>query len=634
MLEKREVVVYMFHFQKKGRLMKPKIFSGYLSSAFYAALLSVALPLSAEEAKSVEIHLSAVELQEIFNNPKRSYVYVGEEVSAIAKLIAELAKLDENPASLVHGLNEHIAKGFNIGNYDAVAQALEEAEQLLIKNADLLGEEKTEELANSLNDVIEQVIDEKLNLDSELLSFLKDSVMQEDDATKGCCKPKPHCHGLRLLVVKEKVDFQGKVKFREDVRFKDDVVFEDDVTFQDNVVIEGSLSVADQVIGCDLTVGCNINMNNSTDATVGNILKGGAIFMNNFGSNSTFLGTNAGNALITGIDNTGLGFNALSVDSTGAGNTAVGARAMQLNEVGSANTAVGVDSLQNNAGDNNTAVGFSTLTSNTTGARNTAMGRGALNQNIIGSDNTAIGDSTLVTNVADDNTAVGSAALNNNTFGINNTAVGSQALGANTLGSGNVGLGAAALQANNGTQNTAVGFGALTANVSGNFNTAIGQNAGAFVTTGSNNIYVANLGANESNTIRIGTIASQTRCFIQGISGVTTAFAAVPVLVDGLGQLGTISSSASVKHDIADMGSASDNIMDLRPVTFVYNGDETNQTRYGLIAEEVDTVFPALVAKDPQGNIYSVHYETLPVLLLNELQKLAARVAALEAMQQ
>ncbi len=623
--------------------MKPKIFSGYLSSVFYAALLSVALPLSAEDAKGVEIHLSAVELQEIFNNPKRSYVYVGKEISAIADIIAELAKLDDNPTSLVHGLNEHIAKGFNIGNYDAVAQALEEAEQLLIKNVDVLGEEKAEELTNSLDVVIEQVIEEKLNLDSESLSFLKDSVVEEDATKGGCCKPKPHCHGLRLLVIKEKVDFQGKVKFREDARFKDDVVFEDDVTFEDDVAFEagvsiaGPFSVTDEVIGCDLTVGCNINMNNSTSAAVGNIFKGGAPFMNNFGSNSTFLGTNSGNFAVTGFDNTGLGFNALSVDGAGAGNTAVGARALQLNVAGDANTAVGVDSLQNNAADNNTAVGFSTLTFNTTGERNTAMGRGALNQNVSGSDNTALGDSTLVTNLGDDNTAVGSLALNNNTVGFNNTAAGSQASASNTTGTFNASFGAASLQANTvGISNTAIGFGSLTANTIGNFNTALGVNAGSALISGNNNIYIAHAGgaAAESNTTRIGSIGLQTRCFIQGINGVATAFAAIPVLVDGLGQLGTISSSRDVKHDIVDMGSASDNVMDLRPVTFVYNGDETNETRYGLIAEEVDTVFPALAVKDSQGNIYSVHYETLPVLLLNELQKLAARVAALEAMQQ
>ena len=612
--------------------MKPKLFSGYLSSAFYAAAFSIALPLFAEEANNVEIRLSEVELQEIFNNPTRSYVYVGN-VSNIADVMTELSKLDKNPTSLVHGLVAHIQKGFNIGNYDAVAQALEEAEQLLIENADDLGEEKVEELTRSLDAIIEQVIEERLSLDAELLSFLKDSVVTQDDETRGCCKPKPHCHGLRLLVIKEKLDVLGKAKFRQDVTFKDDVTFEDEVTFEDTVVFEAPVTIASAVIDCDLTVGCNINMVASTDAAHGNILKAGAIFMNNFGSNSTFLGTNAGNATITGIDNTGLGFNALSVDGAGAANTAVGARALQLNVVGNANTAVGVNSLQNNAGDNNTAVGFSTLTSNTTGSRNTAMGRGSLNLNTIGSDNTAIGDSTLVTNLGDDNTAVGSAALNNNTSGFDNTAVGVQALATNTTGAFNSSFGAASLQANTvGAGNTAVGFGALTANTVGSFNAALGQNAGASLVLGSNNIYIANLGAAvESNTTRIGSLGLQTRCFVQGISGVTTAFAAIPVLVDGLGQLGTISSSANVKHDIVDMDDASSAVMQLRPVTFVYNGDENNTTQYGLIAEEVAQVFPALAVRDVEGNIYAVHYETLPVLLLNEMQKLAARVTALEA---
>src|SRR5207237_4784139 len=132
-----------------------------------------------KEQKTVEIRLSEVELKEIFDNPARSYVYIGAEVTNIAALLEELSAFDDNKSSLVHGLVEHSKKGFNIGNYDAVAQALEEAEQLLIKNADVLGEEKTAALAQSLNSVIEQVIEERVTLDAEKLSFLADSVAQD-----------------------------------------------------------------------------------------------------------------------------------------------------------------------------------------------------------------------------------------------------------------------------------------------------------------------------------------------------------------------------------------------------------------------------------------------------------------------
>ena len=122
---KKNCSLYVY-FQKKDDLMKQKMFFGSLS-VFYAALLSVALPLCAEEASGVEIRLSEVELQEIFKNPTRSYVYVGKEVSNIIEVMEELSKLEDNPNSLIHGLVDHTRKGFNIGNYDAVAQALEEA---------------------------------------------------------------------------------------------------------------------------------------------------------------------------------------------------------------------------------------------------------------------------------------------------------------------------------------------------------------------------------------------------------------------------------------------------------------------------------------------------------------------------
>lgn len=606
--------------------MKPRIFSGRFSSAFYLTLLSIAFPLSAQQ--EVEIHLSEIELQEIFNNPKRSYVYVGRKVSDIAEVMEEVGKLDDNPNSLVNGLVDHIKKGFAIGNYDAVAQALEEAEAVLQRRGNDLGEERASELTRSLNTIIEQVIEEKLNLDAEILSFLKDSIPATEDTNRSHCNP--HHHGLRLLVIKEKIDVLGKAKFRDDVKFKDDVIFEDDV------IIEGTLSVSDQVIDCDITVGCNIYMNDSITPEIGNIVKAGVPFMSNFGIQNTFLGSNSGNFTVTGDSNTGIGFNTLPLNDSGIANTAVGSRALEENVGGSGNTAVGTNALQSNLADHNTAVGFAALQGNSTGTANVAVGTGALGNNITGSNNTGIGWNSLVLNLDSNNTALGSFALNQNTNGMENTAIGGNAAQQNTIGSFNTAVGRDALQANTtGIGNTAIGQGSLVANVTGSFNTALGANAGSLVTSGDNNIFIANLGgsAAESNTIRIGTVGFQTSCFIQGISGVTTDFAAVPVLVDALGQLGTISSSVTRKHNIRDMEDASAVIYNLRPVTFVFNGDATETERYGLIAEEVDKIFPPLVAKDQNGEPYAVHYETLPVLLLNELQKLAARVAVLEARQ-
>ncbi len=93
-------------------------------------------------------------------------------------------------------------------------------------------------------------------------------------------------------------------------------------------------------------------------------------------------------------------------------------------------------------------------------------------------------------------------------------------------------------------------------------------------------------------------MGTQTRTFIAGISGVTAAGTAVPVLIDTKGQLGTISSSRRFKEEIQDMGEASSRIMQLRPVTFRYkkeNGDGARPLQFGLIAEEVTEVYPGLV---------------------------------------
>lgn len=534
----------------------------------------------------------------------------------------ELGKLDDNPASLVHGLAEHISKGFNIGNYDAVAQALEEAEALLIKHADALGEEKTAALTRTLDAIIEQVIEERLNLDAELLAFLKDSVIQED-ATKSCCKPKPHCSGLRLLVIKEKLDVLGKAKFRNDVKFKDDVVFEDDVTFEDEVVfedvvtMEGTLSVADQVVGCDLTVGCNINMNNSTSVAVGNIVKAGVPFMHNFGTDSTFAGLNAGNFTSAGINNTGFGVTTLISNVTGSNNTAVGAFALEFNTTGVNNTAVGSIALQQNTiGQGNSAFGASALRSNTTGFNNIGVGHTALQANTTG-----------VSNVA-----VGVAALQDNTTGINNIGIGVSALTSNITGFNNTAVGYQVMQSSTGSSNTAFGVRALRISTGSN-NLGLGINAGNALTTGNDNIYVANLGvAVESATTRIG--SAQTRCFISGIRGVATGVAdAIAVLIDSQGQLGTVSSSAQFKENISDMADRSAAILKLRPVMFTYRSDASAKEQFGLIAEEVAEVLPEIVVNDENGQPFTVQYHVLPVLLVNEIQKLAARVAALERYQ-
>jgi hypothetical protein len=141
----------------------------------------------------------------------------------------------------------------------------------------------------------------------------------------------------------------------------------------------------------------------------------------------------------------------------------------------------------------------------------------------------------------------------------------------------------------------------------------LGSNAGGGVATADNVICIGSgvLGADVSNT-----------CFIGNIRGVTTQIAdAIPVLVDSAGQLGTTSSSARFKKDVKPMDNASEAILAFKPVTFHYKTDKTSTPQFGLIAEDVAAVNPDLVVHDKDGEVYTVRYDAVNAMLLNEFLK-------------
>ena len=253
----------------------------------------------------------------------------------------------------------------------------------------------------------------------------------------------------------------------------------------------------------------------------------------------------------------------------------------------------------------NTAEGTSALFNLTTGYENTAIGAGALYFNTTGYYNTATGFHALYGNTTGiDNTATGNFSLDRNTTGNNNTAIGYFSLNSHTTGN----------------NNTAIGHNALANNIIGSSNIALGKGAGVFLTTGSNNIDIGNFGvAAESNTIRIGSV--QTRAFIKGISSV--AIAGAPVVVNAGGQLGVAPSSADFKHEIRPMGEESEAILALKPVSFCYDQDIDEQSlpQFGLVAEDVEKVNPDLVLRNEEGKPYSVRYEAVNAMLLNEFLK-------------
>jgi hypothetical protein len=272
----------------------------------------------------------------------------------------------------------------------------------------------------------------------------------------------------------------------------------------------------------------------------------------------------------------------------------------------------------------NTADGDHALFSNTSGIGNSAFDWYSLFANSDGAFNTGVGAGTLALNVGNQstgegtqNTAVGAVALLLNSKGQANTAVGASALLSNdSTGNGfarfNSAFGVGAVRNNtDGDSNTAVGYGALGNNTAGSGSTAIGVNAGLGIVTANNVIAIGHPGADASDTTWIANIYGVTT-----ISGTTA-----PVIVSNTGQLGTISSSARFKKDIADMGKSSEAILSLRPVTFHYKSDANAVAQFGLIAEEVEKVDPDLIIRDKEGKPYSVRYEAVNAMLLNEFLK-------------
>ena len=333
-----------------------------------------------------------------------------------------------------------------------------------------------------------------------------------------------------------------------------------------------------------------------------------------------------------GINNTAMGANALRDTTTGSYNVGIGSGALASNTAGYQNMAIGTEALTNNNANFNVAVGFRVGFMNTTGDHLTGIGAAALRNNTTGDFNTAIGSDALHDNTTGGaNTATGAGALYNNTTGTFNTANGGNALSSNTTGVYNTANGYQTLQRNTtGYLNVAIGTGALFSNTTGKYNTAIGADALPYNTRGSNNIGLGNnTGINvttASNVICIGKFAFganvSNTTWIDNVSGVITQNATTaPVIVSVDGQLGTVASSERFKKDIATMDKASEVILSLRPVTFHYKTDAEGTPQFGLIAEEVAKVNPALVLPDKEGKPYTVRYDAVNAMLLNEFLK-------------
>ena len=321
--------------------------------------------------------------------------------------------------------------------------------------------------------------------------------------------------------------------------------------------------------------------------------------------------------------NTAEGQNALFSLTTGAANTAVGWFSLESTTTSNFNTALGAGTLLSNVAESNTAIGAGALLFNTTGEANTAAGTQALFSNDTGSANAATGDGALYSNIeGSNNTATGTAALFFNT-GSRNTANGRSVLFDNTSGGDNTATGYSALHNNTtGSFNTATGTDALLNSATGTHNTALGYFAGSDV-TGTGNVCI---GANV-----YGDAGVNDTTWVKNVyASVATAR---QVYVNSDNKIGTLVSSRRFKDEIKPMDKASESVLALKPVTFRYKKeiDANRIPQFGLVAEDVAKVNPDLVVNGRDGKPYTVRYDAVNAMLLNEFLKEHSTVEQLKS---
>ena len=521
-------------------------------------------------------------------------MYLDETFSELAEFIARLSMLDADDASPIHRLNKHIEDGNSVILKDDLIKALAHAESVIAEYTDQISDDQVDKISDMFNALIDVVAQDDLSVRSDVnRSYSAEAMKDRRDDGFPCddvCDDDSALKIKKILCVLNKAIFCDVAVFRNGAIFCQRVEMKDGLdirhrlrahkakidkldakkaeikklevnklhagkaTFDNVSVCDVNVTCAinvpsaivcdlevtcTAVVDCDLMVGCNIYMNDSTDPLVGNIYKDNIPFLQNFGTDNTFVGDNAGNFIMTGIANAGFGNVTLFNNTTGTNNTAVGSQALFSNTTGTNNTATGTTVLlHNTTGIFNTASGQSAMLDNTTGSFNVATGAQALNLNTTGIDNTACGVFALQNNLTgDNNVAVGSSALQNNATVSGLTAVGSGALQNNTSGLFNAAFGFDAMQNNtSGGSNTACGYFASMMNTIGGGNTAIGVSALQENTEGMNNTavgYNALMNNQDSQLVAVGSGALQSLVNGSGSQSVAVGFQALNLNVSG-----------------------------------------------------------------------------------------------------
>ena len=393
-----------------------------------------------------------------------------------------------------------------------------------------------------------------------------------------------------------------------------------------------------------------------------------ALYKNTAGSN-TAVGSSSLYSNTTGFRNTAIGGNSLYSNENGSANIAIGASALFKNSTGSANIAVGSGALYYNTADDNVAVGNSALHKNTTGWANVALGAGALYSNTTGDNNVAIGNQAMSNNSSGDvNIAIGYNVLVANTSGYNNTASGHEALYSNTEGYYNTAFGSDTLHSNTtGYNNTALGYYALANNTKGNYNTGLGYTACSYVTgsyktcigAGSGPAITSDAAKNDQKMVFLGEpsnasttvvgnlVVKGTAVFdgeiIANLSSGTYRRMYFNGLDDDPVKNGHFTAGSSrdnpsgwswyysdsrLKHIGAENKLGLEKIQQLKVYNYTFKEDKKKIPHVGVIAQDLQKVFPNAVKKDKDGFL-KIRFEDMFYALINAVKELDAKINAL-----
>ena len=351
-------------------------------------------------------------------------------------------------------------------------------------------------------------------------------------------------------------------------------------------------------------------------------------FFNTNGGHNSFFGYAAGLNNVTGVSNSFFGSGAGQFSTSGSANAFFGDAAGEFNTSGSANAffgssaglnnTIGVNNsffgssagIKNNTGGNNAFFGYNAGFANTTGGANAFFGNSAGPANTTGTNNSFFGQAAGPENTTGSNNAFfGNNAGFTNTTGSNNSFVGTFAGQTNTTGSNNSILGAQVDMKNGLTNATAIGFQAF-----------VGQ----------------------SNSLVLGSIKGVNSAAADTNVGIGTTTPAYKLDVAGAAHASSFPTSSDVrlKMNVAQLMNVLDKIEKIRGVAFDWNdlykslGRSTGHREIGVVAQEVEAVFPELVTHWGEEGYRAVDYGRLTGVLVEAVKELRAekdsQIAALE----